>query len=100
MQNPIIERLFKSFEELEQALASAKATIEKKGDKPELLERLNSYDEMIKKQRSLAEEAAKFIDEGNLEELNRRVNLINGLSAMIRDDAREILQQQIGGNFK
>lgn len=90
--NNIIERLFSSFTELETAINSAKATLAKKESVPEeIIERLNSYDGILAKQRGLAETLCSHIEEGNWDEVNRHVSLINGLSAMIRDDARAIL---------
>lgn len=92
MQNNIIERLFSSFIDLEDAIHSAKATLAKKRDVPaEVFERLNSYDGILLKQRILANELKAHIKRGNWNEVSRHVSLINGLSAMIRDDARAIL---------
>jgi hypothetical protein len=91
-QNNIVERLFTSFNELEQAIHSAKATLAKRGAVPrEILERIESYDGILVKQRRLASELCRHIDAGNWDEVGRHVSLINGLSAMIRDDARAIL---------
>ena len=88
----IIERLFSSFTELEQAIESAKTTLAKKESVPAaLLERLNSYDSILIKQRTLATTLCGHINAGNWDEVARHVGLINGLSAMIRDDARAIL---------
>lgn len=88
----IVQRLFTSFVELEQAIHSAKDTLEKKGNVPTtVIQRLNSYDGILAKQRLLASELCEFINKGNWDEVSRHVNLINGLSAMIRDDARAIL---------
>ena len=92
MSNHIIERLFTSFEDLEHAIVSAKQTLIQKGNVPEsVLERLNSYDGILDRQRALARELCEHISNNNWNEVNRHVSLINGLSAMIRDDARAIL---------
>lgn len=92
MQSNIIERLFSSFADLEQAIESAKVTLSKKESVPaEIMERLNSYDGILEKQRRLASTLCKHIEQGNWDEVSRHVTLINGLSAMIRDDARAIL---------
>lgn len=92
MQTNIIERLFSSFSDLEQAIQSAKTTLEKKQSVPkEIIERLSSYDGILAKQRKLALELCDHIDRGNWDEVSRHVGIINGLSAMIRDDARSIL---------
>ncbi|MBX7144654.1 MAG: hypothetical protein K1X79_09405 [Oligoflexia bacterium] len=90
--NTIIERLFSSFSDLEKAIVSARSTLAKKGSVPsDIMERLNSYDGILAKQRSLAFTLCEHINKGNWGEVSRHVSLINGLSAMIRDDARQIL---------
>lgn len=92
MQNNIIEKLFTSFSDLEQAINSAKATLAKKESVPQdILERLESYDGILEKQRNLATALCGHIASENWSEVTRHVSLINGLSAMIRDDARAIL---------
>ena len=89
----IIDRLFASFSELETAIESAKKTLAAKKSVPtEVINRLNSYDGILERQRGLAGDLCRFINEGNWNEVARHVGLINGLSAMIRDDARAILQ--------
>lgn len=91
-QGNIVERLFNSFTDLETAIESAKETLKKKESVPqEVIERLNSYDSILAKQRRLADEMCQFIEAGDWDEVSRHVSLINGLSAMIRDDARSIL---------
>ena len=92
MQNNIIERLFASFAELDKAIVSAKKTLaSKESVPPEVIKRLDSYDGILLKQKTLAKELCEHIASGNWDEVNRHVGLINGLSAMIRDDARAIL---------
>ena len=92
MQSNIIERLFGSFTELEKAIESAKATLAQRSSVPtEILERLKSYDGILEKQRALATRLCESINAGDWDEVSRQVGLINGLSAMIRDDARSIL---------
>jgi hypothetical protein len=89
----IIEKLFSSFSELETAINSAKRTLEKKESVPTaILERLNSYDGILAKQKNLANTLCVSISKGDWDEVARNVTLINGLSAMIRDDAKAILQ--------
>lgn len=90
--NGIINRLFQSFQDLEKAIGSARKTLEEREEVPaEVVERLNSYDTILAKQRNLAKELCENIKQGNWDEVTRQVGLINGLSAMIRDDARAIL---------
>ncbi len=91
-QNNIVERLFTSFTELETAIHSAKNTLKSKESVPsEIIERLDSYDGILAKQRALAFTLCHHMEAGEWDEVNRHVSLINGLSAMIRDDARSIL---------
>jgi hypothetical protein len=92
MSTTIIERLFASFSELEQAIVGAKETLKKKENVPqEVFERLGSYDGILAKQRSLASSLCNHIEAGNWDEVSRHVSIINGLSSLIRDDARAIL---------
>ncbi len=92
MQNNIIERLFQSFSELEQAIEGAKNTLKTKENVSKtVLNRLDSYGGILQKQRDLAGVLCEHIANKNWEEVNRHVTLINSLSAMIRDDARAIL---------
>lgn len=92
MHDNIVDRLYTSFEELEEAISSAKATLSEKKTVPaEVLGRLQSYDGILMKQRTLAASLCHHISQGDWDEVSRHVNLINGLSAMIRDDARSIL---------
>ena len=92
MQDNIIERLFASFGDLEKAINSAKRTLaQKESVSPEIIKRLDSYDGILIKQKDLATTLCQHIKAGNWDEVTRHVSLINGLSAMIRDDARAIL---------
>lgn len=88
----VITRLFQSFGELERAIASAKQALEGKQTPPqELLERIDSYEQILLKQRRLAEELCGFANSGNWGGVERNIKVINGLSQMIRDDAREVV---------
>ena len=92
MQSNIIQRLFASFTDLEQAISGARQTLAEKGGVPtEVIQRLQSYDGILLKQRNLAQSLQEHMTQGNWDEVARHVSLINGLSAMIRDDARAIL---------
>lgn len=98
-QGNIIDRLFSSFTDLEQSINRARDTLVKKGNVPaEILKRIESYDGILLKQRSLANSLRSHINSGNWDEVARHVNLINGLSAMIRDDARAILSALSSAN--
>lgn len=94
MNKLLIHRLFESFNELERAIVSARKTLEQKSQpQPELLERITSYEQILCKQRDLATALCGHSALGNWDEVARHVRIINGLSAMIRDDAREILSR-------
>ncbi len=101
MSTNIIERLFTSFADLEKAIISAKGSLEKKRNIPDgVTERLKSYDSILAKQRDLAVKLSEHMSQGNWDEVSRHVGLINGLSAMIRDDARCILTALSGDEEK
>jgi hypothetical protein len=92
MESNIIERLFASFTELETAIDKARSTFNSRPSIPaSVVKRLESYDSILAKQRALAVSLCEAISRKNWDEVNRNVTLINGLSAMIRDDARAIL---------
>lgn len=87
-----IKKLLLSFKELEEAINKAKVTLAKKEFVlPHVITRLNSYDGILAQQRDLANKLCSHMDNGNWDEVSRHVSLINGLSAMIRDDAGAIL---------
>ena len=92
MKKIVIRRLFQSFVELERAIVSATATLAGKSNPPkELIERIRQYEEILDKQRTLATVLCGHAALGNWPEVQRHVKLINALSLMIRDDAREVL---------
>lgn len=93
MESNIIERLFASFTELESAINKARYTLKTREVVPDgVVRRLESYDSILAKQRSLAVALCESIAQKDWDEVNRQVTLINGLSAMIRDDAKAILE--------
>ena len=92
MKHNIVNKLLDSFNELERAITTARATLEEGENPPkEILAHIESYEEILEKQRSLATALCGYASMGNWEEVSRHVRLINGLSAMSRDDAREVL---------
>lgn len=92
MELSIIDRLFASFGELESAISKARTTLHRRGTIPEnVLERLDSYDAILAKQRSLATVLCTAISQKDWEQVTRNVELINGLSGLIRKDAQAIL---------
>ena len=92
MEPKIIEKLFASFTELEGAITKARDTFKTRDSVPEgVVRRLESYDTVLAKQRTLAVALCEAIAAKDWDEVTRNVTLINGLSAMIRDDAKAIL---------
>ncbi len=88
----IVERLFRSFTDLESAIRGARETLKHKEDVPShVFERLDSYDQIIARQRGLARDLEDHIAGGDMMEISRHVMIINSLSGMIIDDAKQIL---------
>ncbi len=97
MTNVIIDKLFTSFTDLETAIMSAKTSLSKKQNIPQgIMDRIQSYDGILAKQRTLASNLCEYMTNGNWDEVGRHVSLINGLSALIRDDAKAILSALSG----
>ena len=92
MNKLVIQKLLESFTELETAIRSARLALTKRNDPPkELLERVENYERILSKQRFLATDMWKHVSLSNWGEVGRHVKLINALSSMIRDDAREVV---------
>ena len=92
LKHVIVKRLFQSFSELENSIKTAKIALERNENTPlEVLERISSYEEILDKQRSLATDLCHYVSKGDWEEVSRHIKIINGLSVMIRDDAKEIV---------
>ena len=98
-----ISKIFESFHELERAIKRARTSIEQ-NNKPDqkMIERLDQYEDILEKQKSLATALCGYATLNNWDEVARHVKLINGLSTMIRDDAKELLygpaQPQVAEN--
>jgi len=96
MSEALIDKLLQSFEELDQCISVTKQVLsEKDGVPKEVLDRVGQYPSIVNKQRDLASNLRSYISSQNWEEVARHVKLINGLSAMIRDDAQAILSGSI-----
>lgn len=97
--NSIVERLFGSFKILEQAIISARETLyTRQGVSPIVLSRLDSYSELLDKQKILAKELQLLIENAQWIEVAQKISIINGLLEMIRNDAKEILDVLNGNN--
>lgn len=88
----IVSRLLQSFSDLEKAIEGAKSNLKENIKIPDsVLERLESYSDILDRQRELARILEAHVTAGNLSEVSRHITLINGLSGMIIDDARGLL---------
>lgn len=97
VRSAIFTQLFSSFLELEKAIESARAAVSKReSPQQEVLDRLTMYEEILGKQRSLALDLGDHAARSNWPEVARHINIINSLSRMIRDDAREIVGSASG----
>ena len=92
MKKSILIKLYKSFHEMENSISSARKTLESYDSPPkQLLDRIELYEDIVRKQRNLAQTLREHTENENWEEVSRHVNLISGLSGMIKDDATDIL---------
>lgn len=99
MQALVLERLLESLGELEESIQSAqRALLNKKGAEPELEQRLRQYESMLLQQRQLAFDLNDLIEKGSWESVARAVRIINGISTMLRDDARQVVASLSGGH--
>lgn len=88
----MIKRLFDSLGELEGAITTARTIIERKVNPPEdVLHRIDTYQEILNKQRGLASSLCGHAVVGNWQEVERHIKLINAYSTLIRDDAKDVL---------
>ena len=92
MNKLTIQKLFASFNDLVRAIVLAKDALEKRpSTPPDVLRRIEAYGDILHKQKELATALCCHSTMGNLDEVSRHIKIINGLSVMIRDDAKEIL---------
>ena len=96
MGHSVVKKLFDSLAELEGAVSLAKksfASNEPQND--EVVERIRYYEEVLLKQKKLAKALCEFITSENWGEVTRHIRLINGLSSLIHNDARELVVRVI-----
>lgn len=88
----LVGKLMDSFDDLDRCIEMTKEVLAQKKNVPsEVLHRIEQYSDVVLKQRALAEHLKSHIENENWDEVTRHVKIINGLSAMIRDDAQSIL---------
>lgn len=93
----IIGRLMHSFEELEKAIQGARIKLETRGSTPaSVLKRLDSYQQILTSQKSMALELSGHIAAKNIVEVRRMIKLIGAMSDMIMRDARDIISSLNG----
>lgn len=97
----LIDRLYQSIEGLERAVEAAGISLEEKAkngaqDIHPILYRLDEYRSIISKQKQKVQELCIALQNQDFHEVTRLVTVINGISQMIRDDAREILANLAG----
>jgi hypothetical protein len=88
----LVSKLMESFDDLDRCIEMTREVLSQKDNVPsDVLHRIDQYSDVVLKQRALAETLKTHIANENWEEVTRHVKIINGLSAMIRDDAQSIL---------
>ena len=94
MSAQVLERLFASLHQLEQAIAATKISISKfKTPNPEVVSRLECYEQVLQKQKVLAEGLAKSVGQGDWAQVGRFVDLIRGSSVLIQLDSQSIISE-------
>ncbi len=92
MSESLVDKLLKSFDDLDRCITVTRDVLTTKQGVPEdVVQRVNQYADIVRKQRDLALSLRSHLSTQNWEEVTRHVRLINGLSSMIRDDAQAIL---------
>lgn len=96
MSESLVDKLLKSFDDLDRCITVTRDVLTTKQGVPEdVVQRVNQYADIVRKQRDLALSLRSHLTTQNWEEVTRHVRLINGLSSMIRDDAQAILSGAI-----
>lgn len=99
MPQAIVKKLFESLDELERSVTLSKKTFSSVGSPdPELLRRIEYYEDVLQKQKRLATALCDHIEKGNWEEVSRHIKLINGLSALIHEDAKGLVNEIMSGS--
>jgi len=92
-QKEIIIKLKQSVSVLEGAISMAAATIiQKFGKDHPASVRLDSYTEVIKTQKEYINNLINAVENNNWSDVSRMTQIINGLSSMIKDDARAMVE--------
>ena len=98
MTQELIKKLFDSLTELERSITVARQTfVSLQPENDELLQRIDNYEDVLSKQRQLAQSLRDYIEAQNWGEVTRHIKLINGLSALVHDDARALVRELVSG---
>ena len=89
-----LNKLFASLDDLDNAINNAKKILVAKDSSKRLLDRMDTYSEILSKQRALANTLSEKIKTNEVESISRIVSIISGLSFMLRDDTKEILSSK------
>lgn len=93
----LISQLAQSIKSLELTIDAARECIaEKHGESHPIVIRLDNHFLSIARQKKYIQQLKQAIMRGNINEMYRIANIINSISAMIQDDAREIVLEMNG----
>lgn len=94
MSQKVIDTLNQSLSQLEKAIQQTKVTISKmaKADS-NIMQRLDCYVEVLKKQRILASGLDQFVKEKNWQHISKTVELIKGSSLLIQLDTQSMISE-------
>ena len=94
MPKAIVKKLFESLEELEKSVSLSKKTFSQAKSTDEgILQRIAYYEDVLAKQKRLANALCDHIEHEQWDEVSRHVKRINGLSSLIHDDARGLVAE-------
>jgi hypothetical protein len=94
MSQKVIASLNHSLSQLENAILDTKAVVAKMGrTDSNLMQRLDCYVEVLKKQRILAAGLTQFVREKNWQHISRTVELIKGSSLLIQLDTQSMISE-------
>ena len=95
----VLFRLKESIDLLESSVVAAKNTLASKyGAEHPCVLRLDSYGDAILGQRNFIVELQDALNNQNLDEVFRLTQLINGISHMIKEDARSLVESMYNGD--
>ena len=75
-----LNKLFASLDDLDNAINNAKKILVAKDSSKSLLDRMDTYSEILSKQRALANTLSEKIKTNEVESISRIVSIISGLS--------------------